>query len=76
MTMVGQRDDGEVDPARAAVNDMLEAGLLDSVMEQAAAGELALTGEGGFQRCPATGVARSSRASCPRVSAAPAASTT
>ncbi|WP_285660001.1 IS256 family transposase [Actinomycetospora sp. NBRC 106375] len=27
---------------------MLEAGLLDSVMEQAAAGELTLTGEGGF----------------------------
>lgn len=39
---------GEVEPARAAVNDMLEAGLLDSVMERAAAGELALTGEGGF----------------------------
>jgi putative transposase len=42
-----RRDDG-VEPARAAVNDMLEAGLLDSVMERAAAGELALTGEGGF----------------------------
>jgi putative transposase len=27
---------------------MLEAGLLDSVMERAAAGELALTGAGGF----------------------------
>jgi putative transposase len=38
----------EVEPARAAVNDMLEAGLLDSVMERAAAGDLALTGEGGF----------------------------
>ena len=37
-----------MEPARAAVNDMLEAGLLDSVMERAAAGELALTGEGGF----------------------------
>ena len=48
MTMVGERDGGEVDPARAAVNDMIEAGLLDSVMAQAAAGELALTGEGGF----------------------------
>lgn len=48
MTMVGERDNGEVDPARAAVNDMLAAGLLDSVMEQAAAGELTLTGEGGF----------------------------
>jgi putative transposase len=52
MTMVGERDGGrdggEVDPARAAVNDMLEAGLLDSVMERASAGELPLTGEGGF----------------------------
>lgn len=48
MTMVGERDSGEADPARAAVNDMIEAGLLDSVMEQAAAGQLALTGEGGF----------------------------
>ncbi|GLZ50349.1 IS256 family transposase [Actinomycetospora sp. NBRC 106375] len=48
MTMVGERDGDEVDPARVAVNDMLEAGLLDSVMEQAAAGELTLTGEGGF----------------------------
>lgn len=49
MTVTGdaQRDVG-VEPARAAVNDMLEAGLLDSVMERAAAGELALTGEGGF----------------------------
>jgi putative transposase len=42
-----QRDEA-VEPARVAVNDMLEAGLLDSVMERAAAGELALTGEGGF----------------------------
>jgi putative transposase len=47
MTVTGDRQD-EVDPARSAVNDMLEAGLLDSVMERAAAGELALTGEGGF----------------------------
>ena len=49
MTVTGDaRRDGEVEPVRAAVNDMLEAGLLDSVMERAAAGELALTGEGGF----------------------------
>ena len=47
MTVTGDRQD-EVDPARSAVNDMLEAGLLDSVMERAAVGELALTGEGGF----------------------------
>ena len=49
MTVTGDAQrDGGVEPARAAVNDMLEAGLLDSVMERAAAGELALTGEGGF----------------------------
>jgi putative transposase len=48
MTMTGGRESSEMDPARAAVDDMLEAGLLDSVMEQAAAGELTLTGEGGF----------------------------
>lgn len=47
MTVTGDRRD-EVEPARGAVNEMLEAGLLDSVMERAAAGELALTGEGGF----------------------------
>lgn len=34
--------------ARAAVNDMLEAGLLDEVMERVDAGGLALTGDGGF----------------------------
>jgi putative transposase len=49
MTMTGDRDSGEVvDPARAAVNDMLQAGLLDEVMERASAGELTLTGEGGL----------------------------
>ncbi len=47
MTVTGDRQD-EADPARSAVHDMLEAGLLDSVMERAAAGELALPGEGGF----------------------------
>jgi putative transposase len=35
-------------PAREAINEMLEAGLLDSVMERVDAGGLALTGEGGF----------------------------
>ena len=35
-------------PAREAVNAMIEAGLLDEVMRRADAGELALTGEGGF----------------------------
>jgi putative transposase len=39
---------GEPGPARAAVEEMLGAGLLDGVMAQAGSGELALTGEGGF----------------------------
>jgi putative transposase len=34
--------------ARAAINQMIEAGLLDDVMARAGAGELRLTGEGGF----------------------------
>ena len=34
--------------ARAAVRELAEAGLLDRVVERAEAGELALTGEGGF----------------------------
>jgi putative transposase len=34
--------------AREAVNDMLEAGLLEEVMERVDAGGLALTGDGGF----------------------------
>jgi putative transposase len=37
-----------VPPARAAINDMIEAGLLDSVMESIDDGGLRLTGEGGF----------------------------
>jgi hypothetical protein len=36
--------------ARDAVNDMLEAGLLDEVMDRVDAGGLTLTGEGGFGR--------------------------
>src|SRR5579863_900909 len=39
---------GEPGAARAAVQELLGAGLLDRVMDQAGAGELALTGEGGF----------------------------
>jgi putative transposase len=34
--------------ARATINQMIEAGLLDDVMARADAGELRLTGEGGF----------------------------
>jgi putative transposase len=34
--------------ARAVVNEMVEAGLLDEVMDRAAGGGLRLTGEGGF----------------------------
>jgi len=35
-------------PARNAVNQMLDAGLLDDVLARAEGGELALTGQGGF----------------------------
>ena len=35
--------------AREAVNDMLEAGLLDELMQRVDAGGLTLTGEGGFR---------------------------
>src|SRR5919198_851320 len=58
MTMTGDHQPGHplgAEPAaqragsaRAAVNEMIEAGLLDEVMAQADAGGLALTGEGGF----------------------------
>jgi len=34
--------------ARQTINDMLDAGLLDELMDRVDAGELALTGEGGF----------------------------
>ena len=34
--------------ARAAVEELIDAGLLDRVIDRAGAGELALTGEGGF----------------------------
>jgi putative transposase len=52
MTMIEEvRDDAaEAEPgaARALVAELAEAGLLDRVMKSAEAGELALTGEGGF----------------------------
>ena len=52
MTMIEEvRDDvAEAGPgaARALVAELAEAGLLDRVMKSAEAGELALTGEGGF----------------------------
>src|ERR1700741_21833 len=35
-------------PGRAAINQIIEGGLLDDVMARADAGELRLTGEGGF----------------------------
>src|SRR5690606_6252137 len=44
---LGADDAGPV-TARDAVNSMIEAGLLDQVMSQVDAGELALTGDGGF----------------------------
>jgi putative transposase len=49
VTVTEQMDDaGEPGAARAAVEELIEAGVLDRVVRQAGAGELALTGEGGF----------------------------
>jgi putative transposase len=42
------QDVSGVDPARQAVNEMIEAGLLDRLMARVDADGLALTGEGGF----------------------------
>lgn len=39
---------GAVAPARQAVSEMIEAGLLDEVLDRADRGDLALTGSGGF----------------------------
>jgi putative transposase len=39
---------GGLEAARAAVSELVDAGLLDRVIEEAGAGKLALTGEGGF----------------------------
>jgi len=38
----------QVPPARQAINEMIEAGLLDGVMSKVDTGGLALTGDGGF----------------------------
>lgn len=40
--------DANATPERAAVDDLVEAGLLDELMARVDAGELRLTGEGGF----------------------------
>ena len=57
MTMTDDRQDGHPlgvsaaggqGSAREAVNEMVDAGLLDEVMDRVDAGGLALTGEGGF----------------------------
>src|SRR6266545_4333815 len=45
---LGVQPGGGPGTARAAINQMIEAGLLDDVMARADAGELRLTGEGGF----------------------------
>jgi putative transposase len=45
---LGELSDERPAGARAAINQMIEAGLLDDVMARADAGELRLTGEGGF----------------------------
>jgi putative transposase len=45
---LGVQPGGQPGSARAAINQMIEAGLLDDVMARADAGELRLTGEGGF----------------------------
>jgi putative transposase len=47
-TAFGEPAVSEQDAAREAVDAMVEAGLLDRVLAQADAGELRLTGEGGF----------------------------
>ena len=48
MTVVRDEQQGSPVTARDAVNELVEAGLLDRLMEQVDAGGLALTGEGGF----------------------------
>jgi len=48
MTMTDHSEMAGPEAARAAVRELAEAGLLDRVVERAEAGELALTGEGGF----------------------------
>jgi putative transposase len=48
MTMTDHSEAAGPGAARAAVEELVSAGLLDRVVERAEAGELALTGEGGF----------------------------
>jgi putative transposase len=48
VTVVHDQQQGSPVTARDAVNDLVEAGLLDRLMEQVDSGGLALTGEGGF----------------------------
>src|SRR5947207_150249 len=48
MTMTDHSETAGPGAARAAVDELVSAGLLDRVVEQAETGELALTGEGGF----------------------------
>src|SRR5436305_10258775 len=48
MTMTDHSETAGPGAARAAVDELISAGLLDRVVEQAETGELALTGEGGF----------------------------
>src|SRR5690242_14246697 len=48
MTMTDHSEAAGPGAARAAVEELVSAGLLDRVVGQAEAGELALTGEGGF----------------------------
>ena len=45
---LGVTDMPEPRSARQTINDMLDAGLFDELMDRVDAGELALTGEGGF----------------------------
>src|SRR6185503_13411531 len=45
---LGAIDAPEPRSARQTINDMLDAGLLDELMGRVDAGELTLTGEGGF----------------------------
>jgi putative transposase len=45
---LGVQVEGQPGVARAAIEEMIGAGLLDDVMARADAGELRLTGEGGF----------------------------
>jgi putative transposase len=45
---LGVQPAGQRGSARAAIDEMIEAGVLDDVMARADAGELRLTGDGGF----------------------------